>query len=159
MSDYANPNALVDTEWVAKNAADDDIRLVEVDVDTTAYDTGHIPGAVGWNWQTQLQQQPVRDIPSKGEWEALLSQAGISNDTRVVLYGDNHNWFAAFAYWLFKLYGHENVQLMNGGRAKWLAEGRDTSTEAASYPATAYTASEANPELRALRDDVATAVG
>src|SRR5688500_11953735 len=129
MSEYANPKALVDTDWVASHLNDEGVRLVEVDVDTSAYDSGHIPGAVGLNWKSQLQQQTVRDIPSKSEWEALLSGAGISNDTRVILYGDNNNWFAAFAYWLFKLYGHENVQLMNGGRVKWLAEGRETTTD------------------------------
>ncbi|CAN5701735.1 sulfurtransferase [soil metagenome] len=159
MSDYANPKALVDTDWVASHGNDDGIRLVEVDVDTSAYESGHVPGAIGWNWQSQLQQRPARDIPNKSEWEALLSEAGISNDTRVILYGDNHNWFAAFAYWLFKLYGHEHVQLMNGGRAKWLAEDRETSTEAASYSATAYNAADADPALRASRDDVAAAVG
>ncbi len=159
MSDYANPKALVDTDWVASHGNDDGIRLVEVDVDTSAYESGHVPGAIGWNWQSQLQQRPARDIPNKSEWEALLSEAGISNDTRVILYGDNHNWFAAFAYWLFRLYGHEHVQLMNGGRAKWLAEDRETSTEAASYSATAYNAADADPALRASRDDVAAAVG
>ena len=159
MSDYANPKALVDTDWVASHGNDDGIRLVEVDVDTSAYESGHVPGAIGWNWQSQLQQRPARDIPNKSEWEALLSEAGISNDTRVILYGDNHNWFAAFAYWLFRLYGHEHVQLMNGGRAKWLAEDRETSTEAASYPATSYKAADADPALRASRDDVAAAVG
>ncbi|CAN5738703.1 sulfurtransferase [soil metagenome] len=159
MSDYANPKALVDTDWVASHGNDDGIRLVEVDVNTSAYESGHVPGAIGWNWQSQLQQRPARDIPNKSEWEALLSEAGISNDTRVILYGDNHNWFAAFAYWLFRLYGHEHVQLMNGGRAKWLAEDRETSTEAASYSATAYNAADADPALRASRDDVAAAVG
>jgi thiosulfate/3-mercaptopyruvate sulfurtransferase len=159
MSDYANPNALVDTDWVASHLNDEGVRLVEVDVDTSAYDSGHIPGAVGLNWKSQLQQQTVRDIPSKSEWEALLSGAGISNDTRVILYGDNNNWFAAFAYWLFKLYGHENVQLMNGGRVKWLAEGRETTTDPVSYPATNYKASDANRKLRATRDDVAAALG
>jgi thiosulfate/3-mercaptopyruvate sulfurtransferase len=159
MSDYANPNALVDTQWVADHASDPNVRLVEVDVDTSAYDTGHIPGAIGWNWKTQLQQNPVRDIPNKQEWEALLSEAGIGNDTHVVLYGDNHNWFAAFAYWLFKLYGHDKVQLMNGGRAKWLAEGRETTTEAPSVERTSYTASEPDKHLRALRDDVAATIG
>jgi thiosulfate/3-mercaptopyruvate sulfurtransferase len=159
MADYANPGALVDTEWVASNASAGGIRLVEVDVDTTAYESGHIPGAVGWNWQSQLQQQPMRDIPTKSEWEQLLSQSGIGNDTRVILYGDNHNWFAAFAYWLFKMYGHENVQIMNGGRAKWIAEGRETTSDVPSYPAASYRVSSVNNELRALRDDVAGAIG
>ncbi len=159
MANYSNPDALVDTDWVAENRSSDAIRLVEVDVDTSAYESAHIPGAVGWNWQTQLQQQPMRDIPTRSEWESLLSSAGIDNSTQVILYGDNHNWFAAFAYWLFKLYGHDNVKLMNGGRAKWIAEGRETTTEVPSYPATSYSASEPRTELRALRDDVAATIG
>lgn len=159
MPDYANPGALVDTNWVAENRSTDSIRLVEVDVDTSAYESAHIPGAVGWNWQTQLQQQPMRDIPTRSEWESLLSGAGIDNSTQVVLYGDNHNWFAAFAYWLFKLYGHDNVKLMNGGRAKWIAEGRETTTDVPSHTKTSYSASEPRNELRALRDDVQATIG
>jgi thiosulfate/3-mercaptopyruvate sulfurtransferase len=159
MSDYANPNALVDTEWVASHKDDKGVRLVEVDVDTSAYESGHIPGAVGWNWQTHLQRQPVRDIPTQEEWEALLSRSGIANDTRVVLYGDNHNWFAAFAYWLFKLYGHDNVQIMNGGRVKWIAQGKELTTDQVSHPATSYKASAPNTKLRAFRDDVQANIG
>jgi thiosulfate/3-mercaptopyruvate sulfurtransferase len=156
---YANPGALVDTEWVAAHKADPGLRLVEVDVDTAAYEQGHIPGAVGWNWQVDLQQRPRRDIPDRAEWEALLGRSGIGNDTRVVLYGDNNNWFAAFAYWLFKLYGHANVQLMNGGRAKWLAEGRETTTDVPTVAPASYRAPEANSALRAYRDDVAKTIG
>ncbi|HZS93292.1 MAG TPA: sulfurtransferase, partial [Chloroflexota bacterium] len=151
--------ALVSTEWVADHLNDPTLRLVEVDVDTSAYDTGHIPGAVGWNWKTDLQRHPVRDIPSREEWEQLLSRSGIGNDTTVVLYGDNNNWFAAFAYWLFKLYGHENVTLLNGGRKKWLDENREQTTEAPSHQATSYHAQEADSSLRAVRDQVAQAVG
>jgi thiosulfate/3-mercaptopyruvate sulfurtransferase len=154
---YANPTSLVDADWVQAHLNDPAVRLVEVDVDTSAYETGHIPGAIGWNWQTDLQQRPARDIPTRAEWESLLSRAGIAPETTVVLYGDNHNWFAAFAYWLFKLYGHDQVQLLNGGRKKWLDDGRETTTEVPSYPATSYTASEANQALRAYRDDVAAA--
>jgi thiosulfate/3-mercaptopyruvate sulfurtransferase len=156
---YANPAALVDTEWVAQHRGDANVRLIEVDVDTSAYEQGHIPGALGWHWQNNLQQRPMRDIPTRAEWEHLVSSAGIGNDTAVVLYGDNHNWFAAFAYWLFKLYGHPDVRLMNGGRAKWLAEGRETTTDVARYPSTSYQAKEANRSLRALRDDVAATIG
>jgi thiosulfate/3-mercaptopyruvate sulfurtransferase len=156
---YANPDSLVETAWVAAHRQDGTLRLVEVDVDTSAFDTGHIPGALGWNWQIDLQQRPMRDIPTKAEWEALLSRSGISNNTRVILYGDNNNWFAAFAYWLFKLYGHENVQLMNGGRKKWLDEGRELTTDATTVAAAAYLAQEANPALRAYRDDVANTIG
>jgi thiosulfate/3-mercaptopyruvate sulfurtransferase len=151
--------ALVSTDWVQQHLNDTGIRLVEVDVDTSAYDTGHIPGAVGWNWKTDLQQHPARDIPTKEQWEQLLSRSGIGNDTTVLLYGDNNNWFAAFAYWLFKLYGHDKVQLVNGGRKKWLDEGRETTTDVPSYDSTQYTASEANTNLRAVRDQVAQGLG
>ena len=151
--------ALVTTQWVADHLSDPSIRLVEVDVDTSAYDTGHIPGAAGWNWKTDLQRHPVRDIPTRAEWEELLSRSGISNDTTVVLYGDNNNWFAAFAYWLFKLYGHQNVKLMNGGRVKWLAENRETTTDTANITPAQYKAQEANSDLRALREGVAQQLG
>ncbi len=156
---YARPASLVDTAWVAMHLEDPNVRLVEVDVDTSAYDTGHIPGAIGWHWQRDLQQQPVRDIPTKEAWEALVSKSGISNEARVILYGDNHNWFAAFAQWLFELYGHRDVALMNGGRKKWIDEGRPLSTEIPRIAPATYRASEPNTQLRALRDDVATAIG
>ncbi|MGN6359309.1 MAG: sulfurtransferase [Thermomicrobiales bacterium] len=151
---YARQDALVDTAWVAAHREDADVRLVEVDVNTNAYDEGHIPGAVGWNWQTQLQRRPVRDFPTADEWAALLGQAGIGPETQVVLYGDNHNWFAAYAYWLFALYGHTNVRLLNGGRQKWLDEGRPVTTDAPSYPAVVYPTPPYNASLRALRDDI-----
>jgi thiosulfate/3-mercaptopyruvate sulfurtransferase len=151
---YARQDALVDTEWVAAHRDDAGVRLVEVDVNTHAYDEGHIPGAVGWNWQTQLQRRPVRDFPAAAEWAALLGQAGIGPETQVVLYGDNHNWFAAYAYWLFALYGHTNVRLLNGGRQKWLDEGRPVTTDVPAYPAVAYPAPPYNASLRALRDDI-----
>jgi thiosulfate/3-mercaptopyruvate sulfurtransferase len=154
MASYANPDALVDVAWVKEHAADPNVRLVEVDVDTTAYDSGHIPGSVGWNWQIDLQQRPARDIPTKSEWEALLSRSGIAPDTTVVLYGDNHNWFAAFAYWLFKYYGHDKVVLLDGGRAKWLASGGETTTDATSVVAASYKVSGTREDLRAYRDDV-----
>ena len=159
MATYANPDALVDVEWVKAHRSDPDVRLVEVDVDTSAYDSGHIPGAVGWNWQIDLQQRPARDIPDQKEWEALLSRAGIGPDTTVILYGDNHNWFAAFAYWLFKFYGHDKVKLLNGGRAKWIAEGGETTTDPAQVAATSYKVSSTRPELRASRDDVRATIG
>lgn len=146
--------ALVSTQWVADNK--DKIRLIEVDVDTTQYETGHIPGAVAFNWQTQLQNQTLRDIATKEEFEALLSDAGVSPNTHVVLYGDNNNWFAAYAFWLFQLYGHENVSLLDGGRKKWLAEGRETTTDVPSYARTNYQVSRVNYNLRADRDYVKT---
>jgi thiosulfate/3-mercaptopyruvate sulfurtransferase len=156
---YAHPEALVSTDWVAQHKDDPGIRLVEVDVDTAAYEQGHVAGALGWHWQNDLQQRPRRDIPTRTEWEALLSRSGIGPSTLVVLYGDNHNWFAAFAYWLFRLYGHRSVALMDGGRQKWLDEGRPTTTDVPTYPVTAYVAAEADPKLRAYRDDVALSIG
>jgi thiosulfate/3-mercaptopyruvate sulfurtransferase len=156
---YAHPHALVTTEWVAAHKGDGNVRLVEVDVDTAAYDTGHIPGAIGWDWRRDLQRRPMRDIPARAEWEALLSRAGIGNDDLVVLYGDNNNWFAAFAYWLFKLYGHQDIVLMDGGRVKWLAEGRELTTEAPAVTPATDTAPEAKLTLRAFRDEVAAVIG
>ena len=156
---YARNEALVSTDWVTEHQKDPNIRLVEVDVDTTAYDTGHVEGAVGWDWRVDLQRHPVRDIPTREEWEALLSRSGIGNDTRVVLYGDNNNWFAAFAYWLFKLYGHADVALMNGGRKKWVDEGRPLTQTPTRVAPASYRAQEADSRLRAFRDQVAAALG
>ena len=124
MADYSNPDSLVSTQWVADHGSDANVRLVEVDVDTDAYGQGHIAGAVGWSWQSQLQQSVRRDIPDKAEMEQLLGSAGIDNNTTVVLYGDNNNWFACWAFWQLKYYGHNDVKVMNGGRAKWTAENR-----------------------------------
>jgi thiosulfate/3-mercaptopyruvate sulfurtransferase len=151
---YVNPQVLVETDWVAQHSGHPTTRLVEVDVDTTAYESGHIAGAVGWNWHTDLQRRPVRDIPSPEEWAALLARAGIVNYTTVVLYGDNNNWFAAFAYWLFKLFGHEDVRLMNGGRTKWIDEGRELTTEVPSVTPVTYHVERVDTSLRALRDEV-----
>ena len=122
MTEYAKPELLVSTDWVQQHLGQPGLKLVEVDVDTKAYEAGHIEGAIGFNWQTQLQDQVVRDIVSQEQFEELLSRAGLSNRDTVVLYGDNNNWFAAYALWLFKLYGHEDVRLMDGGRVKWLNE-------------------------------------
>ena len=158
MADYAHPESLVSTDWVAEHGSDAGVRLVEVDVDTSAYEQGHIAGAVGWNWQSQLQQPVRRDLASKEEIERLLGGSGIGNDTTVVLYGDNNNWFAAWAFWQLKYYGHGDVRLMNGGRVKWGAEGRPTTTEVPSYPAVSYTASEGDQSIRAYRDQVLSLV-
>src|SRR3981189_155237 len=122
MSDYKHPEVLVSTDWVAQNLNSPNLRLVEVDVDTTAYDQGHIPGAVGWNWQTQLQDNIRRDLIDKSTLEKLPSPSGIPNNTTILLYGDNNNWFAAYALWQLKLNGHRDVRLINGGRKKWLEE-------------------------------------
>ena len=155
---YANDAALVSTEWVAQHGSDPKVRLIEVDVDTTAYEGGHIKGAVGWNWQTQLSDRVRRDIPSQAEWEKLLSESGVSNDTKIVFYGDNNNWFAAFAYWVAKIYGHKDAALMNGGRKKWELEGRELVTEVPAVKKESYAASEPNWELRAYQPQVREAV-
>jgi thiosulfate/3-mercaptopyruvate sulfurtransferase len=155
-SNYAHPEVLVTTTWAADHLEDTSVRFVEVDVDTTAYESGHIPGAVGWNWQRDTQDQLLRDIPNKADFEALMSRSGIAPDTTVVLYGDNNNWFATYAFWLLKLYGHQDVHLIDGGRKKWVDEGRPLSTEPAQVTPTNYTAREAELSLRALRADVLT---
>jgi len=150
-------DALVSTQWIADNSGS--VRLIEVDVDTTQYETGHILGAVAFNWQTQLQNQTLRDIATREEFEALMSDAGVTPATHVVLYGDNNNWFAAYAFWLFKYYGHENVSLLNGGRKKWLAEERPITTDVPSYLRTAYKVSSVNSALRADRDYIKARLG
>src|ERR1051326_2065989 len=122
------PNVLVTTEWVSWHATDAGVRVVEVDVDTTAYEQGHVPGAVAWNWTTELCDTLVRDIVPKEKLEALLGRSGVGNETTIVLYGDNNNWFAAWAFWQLKIYGHQDVRIMNGGRKKWLAESRQRET-------------------------------
>ena len=159
MAEYAHPESLVSTEWVAEHGGDANVRLVEVDVDTAAYEQGHIAGAVGWNWQSQLQQSVRRDVVSKSEMEQLLGSAGVDNDTTIVLYGDNNNWFAAWAFWQIRYYGHSSVKLMNGGRAKWLAENRPTTTDAANPEAKTYRASDPDESIRAYRDQVLAGVG
>jgi len=155
MTTYAKPELLVSTDWVQEHLGQPGLKLVEVDVDTKAYEAGHIEGAIGFNWQTQLQDQVVRDIVSKAQFEELLSGSGISNRDTVVLYGDNNNWFAAYALWLFKLYGHEDVRLMDGGRVKWLNEANKklvvTKTQLA---AARYTARDPDLSLRAKIGDV-----
>jgi thiosulfate/3-mercaptopyruvate sulfurtransferase len=129
MNGYAHPEVLVETDWVKANLGKPGVKIVEIDVDTKAYDTGHIPGAVGFNWRTQLQDQVGRDIIGKEAFEKLVGGAGIAPEDTVILYGDNHNWFAANGFWLFKLYGQKDVRLMNGGRAKWQSEDRELTIE------------------------------
>ena len=157
MADYPDSQSLVSTQWVADHGGDANVRLVEVDVDTVAYEQGHIAGAVGWNWETQLQQTVRRDLISKEEIETLLGESGIDNDTTVVLYGDNNNWFAAWAYWQLTYYGHADVRLMNGGRARWESDGRSLTTDVPSHAAKSYTASAPNEDIRAYRDYVLAA--
>lgn len=156
---YSHPETLVETDWVAQNLNQSSIRLIEVDVDTTAYDSGHIPGALGWNWRRDTQQIIRRDIPDKSAFEELMSRSGIGNDTTVILYGDNNNWFATYAFWLLKLYGHKDVRLMNGGRKKWMDEGRPTTTEIPAVKPTTYRAKEIDLSLRAKRDEVLASLG
>ncbi len=159
MADYAHPEVLVETNWVAERLRDSKTRLVEVDVDTTAYEQGHISGAVGWNWTTQTQDTLRRDILSKEQFEALASQSGIANDSTVILYGDNNNWFAAYVFWMMKMYGHEDVRLMNGGRKKWVDEGRPTTTDVPEVTPTTYKAKDADTSLRAFYKNVSDNLG
>jgi thiosulfate/3-mercaptopyruvate sulfurtransferase len=149
---------LVSTDWVAQHAGDANIRIVEVDVDTTAYDQGHVPGAAGWNWTTELCDTLVRDIVPKPKLETLLGKSGIDNHTTIILYGDNNNWFAAWAFWQLQIYGHQDVRIMNGGRKKWIAESRELSTEKPAFPAKTYTAKDADNSLRAFLPEVQKAV-
>ena len=153
MSSYAN-DVLVETEWLAGHAKDPNVRVFEVDVDTSAYEQGHVAGAIGLNWKTDLQQQPVRDLIDKKELEALLSKHGVTPGTTIVAYGDNNNWFAAWFFWLLKYYGHKDVKLVNGGRAKWIAEKRPLSNDAPSYAKSEYRAGTPDASIRALRDYV-----
>ena len=156
---YAHPEALVDADWVEAHLNDPKVRLIEVDVDTNAYDQGHISGAVGFNWKKELQDQVVRAPLSKAHLEELLGRAGVSNDTTIVLYGDNNNWFAAWALWILKYYGHEDVRLLDGGRVKWLAVKREITTEVPSYSQATYHAGEPKTNIRALRDQVLSHIG
>jgi thiosulfate/3-mercaptopyruvate sulfurtransferase len=152
-------DVLVTTQWVADHLDDPKVKLLEVDVDTTQYDEGHAPGAAGLNWTSQLQDQVRRDIATKEQISALLSQAGVSNDDAIVLYGDNNNWFAAYAFWLLRMYGHQNLRLMDGGRKKWVDEGRPTTKDAPKAAATSYKAKDPDFSLRASRDEVLKAIG
>jgi len=154
MAQYAHPETLVETNWLAENAKDPKVRVFEVDVDTSSYDQGHVAGAIGVNWKSDLQQQPVRDLLDKKQLEEFLSKNGVTSDTTIVVYGDNNNWFAAWFFWLLKYYGHKDVKLVNGGRAKWVAEGRPLVTERPSFQRAEYRAQRPDGSVRALRDYV-----
>src|SRR5881628_2273898 len=155
MAKYAHPEVLVTTDWVKENIDKPGIKLVEIDVDTKAYEAGHLPGAVCFNWQTQLQDQVRRDIIGKEAFEKLLGGAGIAPADTVILYGDNNNWFAAYGFWLFKIYGHNEVRLMNGGRVKWLNESDKTlTTEVPKTTPVPYKVGQVNLELRAMLPQV-----
>ncbi|MFP5218333.1 MAG: sulfurtransferase [Actinomycetes bacterium] len=152
-------DVLVDADWVEAHLDDDNVVLVEVDEDVSAYDNGHIRGAVKLDWKTELQDQVRRDFVNKQQFEELLSQKGISNDDTVVLYGGNNNWFAAYAYWYFKLYGHSDVKLLDGGRKKWELDGRELVKDVPTREKTSYTAQEQDTSIRAFRDETIEAIG
>ncbi|AXO34055.1 sulfurtransferase [Micromonospora chalcea] len=151
--------ALVSAEWAEKNLDAPGVVFVEVDEDTSAYETGHIAGAVKLDWRTDLQDQIRRDFVNKSQFEALLSDRGIANDDTVILYGGNNNWFAAYAYWYFKLYGHGDVKLLDGGRKKWELDARPLVTDVVERPKTQYVAQEPDTSIRAFRDEVVAAIG
>ncbi|MEL7236145.1 MAG: sulfurtransferase, partial [Chloroflexota bacterium] len=152
---YAKPDILVSTDWVAQHKDDDNVRVVESNEDDLLYPSGHIPGAVQVDWTTDLNDPVRRDYVDKASFEALMSRIGVTPDTTIVFYGDKSNWWASYALWVFQLFGHTNVKLMDGGRLKWEQEGREMTREVPSYPATEYTAQERDDsKVRAFRDDV-----
>src|SRR5881275_1175996 len=153
MAAYAK-DVLVETQWVEDHLNDESIRIVEVDENPALYAESHIPGAIGFDWKKDLQDPVRRDFLGPKEFASLMGERGISNDHTVVLYGDRNNWFAAYTYWYFRYYGHDNVRLMNGPREKWISEGRDTTSDAPSYEASSFTAREGDPAIRAKRDEV-----
>jgi thiosulfate/3-mercaptopyruvate sulfurtransferase len=155
MAEYAHPEVLVDTAWVAEHLKDPNVRIVESNEDILLYDQGHIPGAIKIDWVADLNDQVVRDYLDRAHFEQLLSAKGIGNDTTVVFYGDKNNWWATYALWVFKLYGHKDARIMNGGRAKWIAEGRDLTKDVPSYAPASYKAPERDDStIRAFRDQV-----
>jgi thiosulfate/3-mercaptopyruvate sulfurtransferase len=158
VADYAHPEALVDTAWVLDHASDPNVRVAEVDVDTDAYDEGHVPGAIAWNWRKQLCDTHLRDIVPKAQLEQLLGESGVTPETTIVLYGDNNNWFACWAFWQLKIFGHRDVRIMNGGRNKWLAEGRPVSLDIPRPTATTYHAADPDSSIRAFLPEVMDAI-
>jgi thiosulfate/3-mercaptopyruvate sulfurtransferase len=160
MADYAKPDVLVSTDWLEEHLRDDGARIIEVDEDTTAYDKGHIPGSVSWNWTTDLHTKVGRDYQDQAGFSRLLAGAGVGPETTVVLYGGNNNWFAAYAYWLLKLRGYDDVKLLNGGRKKWELESRELTNDVPTYPSTGFAiAGPDRPEIRAMRDEVIGKLG
>jgi thiosulfate/3-mercaptopyruvate sulfurtransferase len=156
---YAHPEVLVDTEWVAQHLNDPKLRIVEADEDVLLYEQGHIPGAVKLDWLVDVQDPVRRDFVDKASFEKLMSRWGIANDTTVIFYGDRNNWYACYSFWLFKYYGHQDARVMNGGRAKWIEEGRELTREVPEVQPTQYTAKEPDPSIRAFRQDVEAALG
>ena len=159
MAEYANPDVLVSTQWVADHLGDANIKIMESNEDVLLYDVGHIPGAIKIDWPTELQDQLIRDYVNKNNFEKLLSEKGISNDTTIVFYGDRSNWWACYAFWTFKILGHDKCLIMNGGRQKWLEEERETTKEIPSYAKTDYKVGATNESIRAYRDDVLKHMG
>src|SRR5579883_1684946 len=158
-SGYANPDVLVSTDWVAQHRNDPNVRIVESNEDILLYDMGHIPGAVKIDWHTDLQEPNSRDFIDSDKFAQLMSRLGIGNDTTVVFYGDRNNWWAAYAYWFFRYMGHQNLKIMNGGRKKWIDEGRELSKDVPSYPATQYRPGKPDESIRAYRDEVLAQAG
>jgi thiosulfate/3-mercaptopyruvate sulfurtransferase len=157
MSDYAK-DVLVSTDWVAEHLDDDGIRIVEVDENPALYAEAHIPGAIGFDWKRDLQDQVKRDFLGPEKFGALMGSRGISNDHTIVLYGDRNNWFAAYTYWYFLYYGHDKVRLMNGPREKWISEGKETSSDVPTYPEGTFAAKTPNEAIRARREEVQEAL-
>jgi thiosulfate/3-mercaptopyruvate sulfurtransferase len=158
MGEYANPNSLVSCDWLEEHVGDDNVVVVEVDIDTKAYDEGHIPGAVAWGWDTHLSNQGRRDILGLNDFEKLLGSSGVGNNTTVVFYGDNNNWFATWAFWQLRIYGHQDTRILNGGRKKWIGEGRKLVKDAPKTKPATYKSTALNQELRALLPQVKAAV-
>jgi thiosulfate/3-mercaptopyruvate sulfurtransferase len=154
VSEYAQPDVLASTDWVAEHLHDPGVRIVEADEDILLYEIGHIPGAVKMDWHSELQDPIERDFVDRAGFERLMSEKGIGNDTAIVLYGDKNNWYATYTFWLLKMYGHRDVRVMDGGRLKWEQEGREWTREVPNYPAEQYRAPERDLSVRAFRDDV-----
>ena len=154
MSEYSHPEMLVETDWVQQNLGSDQFKLIEIDVDTAAYELGHIAGAIGFNWQSQLQDQINRDLISKEDFERLMGESGITSDDTIIVYGDNNNWFAAYGLWIMQYYGHAKVKIMNGGRLKWTTEGKELTKDAPSITPTTYTVTSVNEDIRSLLPEV-----
>lgn len=157
MAEYAK-DVLVEADWLQEHLGDDSIRIVEVDEDHSLYGEGHIPEAIGFDWQEDLQDKVVRDFLGPQAFGKLFGEHGIGNQHTIILYGDRNNWFAAYTYWYLKYYGHDNVKLLNGPREKWIVDGRPTSTEAPSHPVSSFVAQPGNEQIRAKRDDVLAAI-
>src|ERR687887_914072 len=157
-NDYANP-VLVTTDWLADHLSDDKVAIAEVDEDPNIYDEGHIPGAIKLHWRDDLEDPVERDLVDKPTFERLMSERGVSNDSTIVLYGDKNNWFAAYAYWYLKIYGHEDVRILDGGRTKWTDEGRELTTDLPERKQSEYKAAERDESIRARRDAVEQGIG